>query len=80
MAKRVKYEGSFNAADEKGEVYLIDIFSDILHVGTDEEIPGLKSLTIRGGRQHVNYLEKGKYEILMPRRNVLVTSDDPIAP
>ncbi len=83
MIKRTDKIGTFRATSENGEVTVIDVFQEIIDVGTlsdpDGEIPGLKSLKTRDG-DHVNRVTKGDYKVL--RRDGLderLTSDDPAA-
>lgn len=72
-----QYEGSFITRDENGEKHIIDIYVSIINVGSEDTLKGLKSLITKSG-EHVNYIRKGKYEIV--RTDTLLFSDDPEAP
>ncbi len=80
MKKRVDFKGSFDAHNSQGGTTLIDIYVDILDASTIEnpeaELEGFKSLRTRTG-QHVNRLEKGKYQVVVTGE--VLTSNDPLA-
>ncbi len=67
MVKRRESTGSFRAQDEKGNEYVIYIYTDILDASTrgnpQAEIEGMKELRTEAG-QAVNRLEKGKYQVV----------------
>lgn len=84
MAMRTNQVGSFVARDEEGRKYTINILTYTVNVGNrtdpNAEREGMTSSlrTVEG--KAVNRLDKGKYEMLHPVRNVRLTSDDPNAP
>ncbi len=81
LAKEIRYTGSFEAVDKDGVVYKINMFTEILDVGTlsdpNAEIEGLKSLKTDNGH-NVNYIKKGEYKIV--GLETMLRSDDPKAP
>ena len=84
MAMRTDHVGSFVARDEDGREYTIHILTYTVNVGNrsgpNAEREGMTSSLRTSDGQPVNRLEKGKYEMLHPIRNVRLTSDDPNAP
>jgi hypothetical protein len=80
MTKRVDHIASFEAIDSDGGRHVLDVFVDIVSVATLDnpkaERPGLKSIKTSKG-QHVNRLEKGKYEVV--ETGLTLESTDPNA-
>ncbi len=81
MVKEIRRKTSFPAQDQEGRTHLLEVFVEILDVGTlanpNAEIEGLMSIKTRGG-DSANRLEKGKYEIVQSGQ--ILTSDDAEAP
>lgn len=81
MQKETRHDGSFIAIDDDGDEYIIELFTQINDKGTFDDpyatSEGLKILKTRDGAS-VNYLSKGKYEIV--QTGVVVQSSDPDAP
>lgn len=79
--KRVDHTGTFSAVDKDGQEYTIYELTEIIGVPSrgdpGREAQGMKSLKTSSG-EHVNRLEKGKYEIVS-FVNIPITSDDPNA-
>lgn len=80
--KETKHIGTFRAHDADGKEYRILVFQDFIiarsRAGTSR-VPGMKSLKSADG-DRVNFIEKGKYEIVTVFGMLPVTSDDPNAP
>ena len=80
MLKRVDHEASFLAEDDTGRTYWLDVFVDVLDVGTNDnphaERKGLREIKTRTG-QFLNRLEKGKYKLIYSGR--ILSSTDPDA-
>ena len=80
MLKRVDLEASFLAQDDTGRTYWLDVFVDVLDVGSHDnphaERKGLREIKTRTG-QFLNRLEKGKYKLIHSRR--ILSSTDPDA-
>jgi hypothetical protein len=76
--------GSFSARDEHGREHTIHILTYTVSVGTPSdptrEQEGMTSSLRTSDGQAVNRLDKGKYEIVHPVRNVRLSSNDPSAP
>jgi len=81
MVKEIRHTGSFKATNKDGIVYTINIFTEILDVGSftepGAEIEGLKQLQTDKG-DAVNRVKKGEYEIVISGE--ALASDDPKAP
>ena len=82
--KRIEHTGTFSAVANDGKEYTVYELTEILGVsggmrGRDTEVEGFKSLKTSNG-EHVNRLEKGKYEIVSAFGNIPLTSDAPKAP
>jgi hypothetical protein len=82
--KRIEHTGTFSAVDKDGMEYTVHELTEILGVsGTfrspPTEMEGMKSLKISSG-EHVNRIEKGRYEVVSAFGNIPITSDDPNAP
>jgi hypothetical protein len=81
VIKRVEHTGSFTAVGDDGSPVMVDIFTEIVDVGTfgnpDAEMEGLKRLLTADGH-HVNRLDKGKYQVVNTGQHL--SSTDPNAP
>ena len=79
-----RQEGSFVATDAAGNEYTVIIYRDLIdasnmHSRTRTQVPAkLGKLSTTDGR-HVNYIDKGSYEIV-GRPMIHITSDDANAP
>ena len=75
------FEFSFDAFDESGQPVQIDVFVDIVDIGTRLDpgatAKGLRTLRTKDGRS-VNRIAKGRYEIV--QSGVKLRSDDPASP
>ena len=84
MGMRTNQVGSFIARDDDGREYTIHILTYTVSVGnksdSNAEREGMTSSLRTSDGRAVNRLEKGRYELLHPVRNVRLTSDDPNAP
>jgi hypothetical protein len=80
MLKRVDHEACFQAQDDAGRTYWLDVFVDVMAAGSHEnpnaEQKGLREIKTRTG-QFVNRLAKGKYTLISSGR--ILTSTDPDA-
>lgn len=77
--KHTKQIGTFTARSADGDEYTINVFQDFIVAATrggSQDVPGIKSLRTDNG-QHVNWIEKGKYELVDSGLELL--SDDPNA-
>jgi hypothetical protein len=75
--KRLDHLGSFQARNNAGQEFTIDILQAITLVrsrGGIEEVRGLKEL--QSGGVHVNRIDKGRYKL----GEMELRSDDPNAP
>jgi hypothetical protein len=81
---RTNHVGCFVARDEEGREYTIHVLTYTVNVGNRSdpnlEREGMTSSLRTSDGVAVNRLEKGKYEMIHPIRNVRLTSDDPAAP
>jgi hypothetical protein len=80
--KRIEAVGVFFARDQDGRRYRLHRWRQVLDTGTQDnfgaERPGPEEIRTVDGRA-VNYLGKGRYEIV-GHPMVPLTSDDPEAP
>jgi hypothetical protein len=80
MLKTIRLKCSFPARDGQGRTRSLDVFVEVqdarTHGKPKAEVEGLSILKTREG-QHVNRLEKGKYQIV--ETGEILTSDDPLA-
>ncbi|HEX3356391.1 MAG TPA: hypothetical protein VHS31_05355 [Tepidisphaeraceae bacterium] len=80
MLKSVRHKQSFNATDDQGHSHKLHVFVDIIDASTRDdphaEEEGLKSIRTGDGSA-VNYLEKGKYQIVSTGQ--MLSSNDPNA-
>lgn len=81
MLKDIRHKLSFDAVDETGTRHRLDVFVEILDIGTHDdlnaEVEGLMRIRTSDG-DPVNCLEKGRYQIVTS--GLIVCSDDPAAP
>ena len=82
MLKRRDHVGSFDAYDEHGAAYTLDVYVDIIAAGTlvdpNAERRSLQPSILTGRGQPVNRLEKGRYQVVVTGE--ILVSDDPDAP
>lgn len=77
-----KLKGTFIAKDDDGQEYVVEIYVNLIDVGTHDDDPnatieGMKSLLTEDGL-HVNRIDKGEY--LVVQTGLRLHSDSPHAP
>jgi len=83
MSRKVtEHTGTFTAHSEDGQEFTVFIFTDY-HEGRTSSGPhrveGLKEMRTSDG-EHVNWIEKGKYQVIIGVETLAIFSDDPNAP
>ena len=80
--KETKHIGTFTACDAEGKEYTVFVYQDFIisrGLSGTSRTPGMKSMRTDDG-EAVNFIEKGKYEVLTVFGMIPITSDDPNAP
>lgn len=79
MRKGVRHIGSFEANDSTGNSRTVHVFTDIISAGSmgnpNAELEGIKSLETADGLS-VNFLGKGKYQVVQTGEILTSKSDD----